>query len=364
MRSEDMLSRFGGDEFVGLIQQVPADLSALEQLMHRLLQAAAKPIYLDGVKLQVSCSIGVTLADSQDFESVDLLLRQADHAMYQAKIEGKNRFHVFDPAREALQKDRHTHFQRMRQALAHDELRVFYLPIVSLHTGELKGAEALVRWQHPELGLLTPDQFMPMLVDHLLDVEVGWWVIEQVMRDVQAWRKHGLDLTVNINVSAQHMQQLDFNDRLIATLAAAGLAQPVKVELEILESSVFDAMPNLSEKMNQLKRHHVRLAVDDFGTGYSSFDYLKKLSLDTLKIDRSFVANMLQDAEDRAILASMIALGHAFNLVVVAEGVETLAHGQELRAMGCDYAQGYGIAKPMPADALIGWAQNWSAGWI
>lgn len=360
MRADDLLSRFGGDEFVGLIQQVPDDLLALEQLMSRLLHAAAKPIYLDGLKMQVSCSIGVTLAHTQDFESVDLLLRQADYAMYQAKIEGKNRFHVFDPAREAWQKDRHSHFKRMRQAMDLNELRVFYLPIVSLRTGEFKGAEALIRWQHPEKGLLSPDQFMPMLTDHMLEVELGWWVIDQVVRDSLVWREQQFECRINLNISAQQMQQLDFNDRLIAKLESIEEGHDIALELEILESSVFESLPNLSEKINQLKSYDIRLAVDDFGTGYSSFDYLKKLSLDTLKIDRSFVMNMLEDSEDQAILASMIALGHAFNLDVVAEGVESIAHGKRLRAMGCDYAQGYGIAKPMPADDLVVWARSWS----
>jgi EAL domain-containing protein (putative c-di-GMP-specific phosphodiesterase class I) len=271
---------------------------------------------------------------------------------------------VFDPAQEAWQKERHSHFKRMREAMHLDELRVVYLPIVSLTTGELKSVEALVRWQHPEQGLLDPRHFMPIIEDHMVEVELGWWVLDRVLVDIQNWHQQGFDCRVNVNVSSRQLEQGDFNERLIQKLSNYPSSQPIKLELEILESGVFESLPTLSDKINALKAYDIRLAVDDFGTGYSSFDYLRKLSLDTLKVDRSFVANMLDSAEDRAILASMIALGHAFQLDVVAEGVETLAHGKELRAMGCDYAQGYGIAKPMPADQLETWAQSWSAGWV
>ncbi|AHF02238.1 hypothetical protein THIAE_04455 [Thiomicrospira aerophila AL3] len=360
MRSEDILSRFGGDEFLGLVHHVPDDPQLLAILLNRLLAAASEPMTINGIKLQVSCSIGVTLADNHAFESVDILLRQADHAMYQAKIEGKNRYHVFDPAQEAWQKERHSHFKRMREAMHLDELRVVYLPIVSLKTGELKGAEALVRWQHPEHGLLDPRHFMPIIEDHMVEVELGWWVMDRVLTDMQQWQTLGFDCRVNVNVSSRQLEQGDFNERLFHKLSHFNAPQPFKLELEILESGVFESLPDLSGKLNELKSHDIRLAVDDFGTGYSSFDYLRKLSLDSLKVDRSFVANMLESAEDRAILASMIALGHAFHLDVVAEGVETLEHAKQLQTMGCDYAQGYGIAKPMPANELMAWAKTWS----
>ena len=252
--------------------------------------------------------------------------------------------------------------QRVRQALTQAELRLHYQPKVDIQRRRVIGAEALLRWQHPQEGLLGPSRFLPSIERHALNVDVGEWVIETALQQLQVWSGMGLDLTVSVNVSAGHFQQRDFPSRLAAMLARHPTVAPALLEIEIVETSAMEDLAAASRTMQDCRQLGVQFAIDDFGTGYSSLTYLKRLPAQTLKIDQSFVRDMLDDREDMAIVQGVIGLAQAFGRRVIAEGVETVAHGQCLQDLGCVLLQGYGIARPMPADQLPGWIRAWESG--
>jgi EAL domain-containing protein (putative c-di-GMP-specific phosphodiesterase class I) len=243
--------------------------------------------------------------------------------------------------------------------LADNEFVLFYQPKVNMRTGEVIGAEALIRWQHPVRELLLPAFFLPVIEDHQLSVDIGEWVIDTALTQMEIWQTHGLDIPVSVNVSARQLQQSNFVDRLRVVLMAHPTVLSGRLELELLETSALEDVAGVSELINACQKMGVRFALDDFGTGYSSLTYLKRLPVALLKIDQSFVRNMLDDPDDLAILEGVIGLANAFKREVIAEGVETVAHGTLLLAMGCDFAQGYGIARPMPAHAFPAWATDW-----
>jgi EAL domain-containing protein (putative c-di-GMP-specific phosphodiesterase class I) len=228
-----------------------------------------------------------------------------------------------------------------------------------MRTGDVIGLEALIRWQHPERGLLPPSAFLPIIEDHVLSIELGDWVINEALTQMTQWRSKGLDLSVSVNVGALQLQQGDFVNRLSKQLAAHGDIPPGNLELEILETSALEDINDIAELMRQCRQLGVHFAVDDFGTGYSSLTYLKRLPAELLKIDQSFVRDMLDDPDDLAIVKGVIGLANAFHRNVIAEGVETIAHGQLLLEQGCHLAQGYGIARPMPAEQVPEWVANW-----
>ncbi|MDP3795330.1 MAG: EAL domain-containing protein, partial [bacterium] len=280
-------------------------------------------------------------------------------AMYQAKLAGKNRYHVFDAEQDRSVRGHHESLDRIRHALAQREFVLYYQPKVNMRTGVVIGAEALIRWQHPEQGLLAPAQFLPVIEDHPLAIEVGEWVIDTALTQVELWRAAGLDLPVSVNVGARQLQQADFVQRLRGILAAHPQVQSSRLELEVLETSALDDVAGVSLVIQTCREMGVLFALDDFGTGYSSLTYLKRLPASLLKIDQSFVRDMLDDPDDLAILDGVIGLAAAFRREVIAEGVETVAHGQMLLQLGCELGQGYGIARPMPAEALPDWARSW-----
>lgn len=247
----------------------------------------------------------------------------------------------------------------MRLALVRNEFVLFYQPKVDLSNGAIIGAEALIRWQHPERGLLPPAEFLSHIHGSNLERDLGEWVIENALLQGETWHQSNLSISISVNVSADHILQEDFRERLQAALIRHPDMQSKYLELEVLETA---AIADIDQAVGILHRCHelgVHFALDDFGTGYSSLTYLRKLPIDTLKIDQSFVRNMLIDPEDLGIVEGVIRLAKAFNRDVIAEGVETLEHGQRLMQMGCTQAQGYGIARPMPADAFIDWAKQW-----
>jgi EAL domain-containing protein (putative c-di-GMP-specific phosphodiesterase class I) len=217
----------------------------------------------------------------------------------------------------------------------------------------------LIRWQHPDKGLLAPAVFLPVIEDHPLAIDVGEWVIDSALTQMECWRAQGLDVPVSVNVGARQLQQANFVERLIALLAAHPQVSPASLELEVLETSALQDLARVSRVIEACREIGVRFALDDFGTGYSSLTYLKRLSVTQLKIDQSFVRDMLDDPDDLAILDGVISLASAFRRQVIAEGVETVAHGEMLLQLGCDLAQGYGISRPMPAADFPGWAQGW-----
>jgi diguanylate cyclase (GGDEF)-like protein len=358
LREGDTLARLGGDEFVAVLIDLD-DVEGSVPMLTRLLSAAAAPVPLGDVVLQGSVSIGVTFfPQTRDMEA-DQLLRQADQAMYQAKLAGKNRHHIFDTEHDSSIRVLHESLEHIRLALARGEFVLHYQPKVNMRSGQVIGAEALIRWQHPERGLLAPGTFLPLIEDHPLAVEVGEWVIAAALAQIEVWRACGLELSVSVNISARQLQQGDFVPRLQALLSQHPKVQPSSLELEVLETSALADMAQVSQVIEECDQMGVRFALDDFGTGYSSLTYLKRLRVAVLKIDQSFVRDMLDDPDDLAILEGVIGLAAAFRREVIAEGVETVAHGTALLHLGCELAQGYGIARPMPAHQFPVWAATW-----
>ncbi len=357
LRDVDTLARIGGDEFVAVLADLehPTDW---ENLLERLLRAASNGVTIGQRVLQVSASIGVTIYP-KDEANYGQLLRHADQAMYSAKQAGKNRYHLFDVNQDAMQRTEQENLAGIRRAMERDEFVLHYQPKVNLKTGAVIGVEALIRWQHPERGILLPAAFLPTINNHPLGVELGDWVINAAFAQIEAWLAQGFDIPVSLNIDANHLQCGGFLSRLLAHFAAHPAVRPDRIELEILESSALEDMGNAAKIMQACCEVGVHFALDDFGTGYASLTYLKRLPVDMLKIDQSFVHGMLHDPEDHSIVEGVIGLAKAFRRQVIAEGVETAGHGERLLALGCDLAQGYTIARPMPGAELPDWVAGW-----
>ncbi len=357
LRAQDTLARMGGDEFVLLLN----DLGTVDDCTHildRVLQALRQPVQVDGHLLRSTASIGVSLYPADDADP-DTLLRHADQAMYLAKQVGKNRYQLFD-----LDIDRRTQLRRdqlteLRLAMDRSEFVLHYQPKVDLVSGEVTGAEALIRWQHPERGLLAPGAFLHHVSGSELEKPLGEWVLDTALNQIAAWARQGLTIKVSVNISANHLLKPDFCERLALALSLHSAVDPAHLELEMLETAAIEDMEQAVDILHRCTALGVAFSLDDFGTGYSSLTYLRKLPVHTLKIDQSFVRNMLGNAEDLGIVKGVIELANVFHRQVIAEGVETLEHGAVLRRMGCRQVQGYGIARPMPADQLPAWRQAW-----
>jgi diguanylate cyclase (GGDEF)-like protein/PAS domain S-box-containing protein len=365
MREGDTIARLGGDEFVAVFVDL-LDVQGSVALIERLLAVASRCIEVDGLMLCVSASIGVSFYPQDEDTDADQLLRQADQAMYNAKLAGKNRYHLFDTEYDRNLRAHNDSLERLQQALRNQEFVLHYQPKVNLRSGQVVGAEALVRWQHPERGLLAPSEFLPAIEGHPLSVALGEWVLEAALTQIQAWAEAGLHLVVSVNISAHHLQQPDFVNRLTTRLAAHPRVPSAYLELEVLETTALDELDAVADVIRACAAMGIGCALDDFGTGYSSLTYLKRLPAQVLKIDQSFVRDMLEDPEDRAIVEGVLGLARAFGRQAVAEGAETLAHCQLLLRIGCDLAQGYGIARPMPADKMVPWVAGWrpDPGWL
>jgi diguanylate cyclase (GGDEF)-like protein/PAS domain S-box-containing protein len=361
LREGDTLARIGGDEFVAVLLDMASDASSWP-MIDRLLAAVAEPVAFNDSILQVSASLGMTFYPQESDIDADQLQRQADQAMYQAKLLGKSRFHVFDTEHDRSVRGQNESLEEIREALGRSQLVLHYQPKVNMRTGGLVGVEALIRWQHPTRGLLAPGLFLPIIENHALAVDVGEWVIHTALNQVQAWHAQGLDLPVSVNVGARQLQQRDFVARLQAILAQHPLVPANSLELEVLETSALEDISGVTRVIEQCRLMGVLFAIDDFGTGYSSLNYLKRLPVARIKIDQSFVRDMLDDADDLAILQGVIGLAQAFRREVIAEGVETVAHGSALLQLGCELAQGYGIGKPMPGPEMLAWVQRWQNG--
>ncbi|RLJ68220.1 EAL domain-containing protein [Sulfurisoma sediminicola] len=356
LRGGDTVARLGGDEFVLLLGI--EHMEECETALRRVLDAVAQPLTVGGQAASISASIGVTLYPLDDADP-DTLLRHADQAMYGAKLEGRNRYQLFDPIRDREVRAHRQALDCMAAALAAGEFVLYYQPKVNMRQGRVVGVEALLRWQHPQRGLLLPAEFLPLMEDTDLIVQVGEWVISTALRQRQEWQTQGLDLAVSVNVAARHLSQPNFVARLVELLRAHPALPPRCLELEVLETAALEDMGRVARIIEECRQLGVTFALDDFGTGYSSLTYIKRLPADTLKIDQSFVRDMLRDPEDCAIVEGVIGLTRVFRRHVVAEGVETVEHGVLLLSLGCDLGQGYGIARPMPADALIDWVRSW-----
>jgi diguanylate cyclase (GGDEF)-like protein/PAS domain S-box-containing protein len=357
LREGDTLARIGGDEFIAVM----VDLEKIEDsepILARLLRAAGDPVTLDDVVMQVSVSIGVTLYP-QDGANAEQLVRHADQAMYLAKQAGKNRYHLFDTVQDNAINTQRQSIDNVRAALDRGEFVLHFQPKVNMFTGEVIGAEALIRWQHPVSGLIPPLEFLPVIEGHDISLKLGEWVIDSALSQITQWRNMGLLLPISVNISAHQLQQSNFTARLAELLAVHPDVNPNCLELEILETSAIHDTRQVSETMKACHALGVCFALDDFGTGYSSLTYLKRLPAHLIKIDRSFVRHMLDDADDLAIVKGVVGLAKSFQRQVIAEGVETAAHGLALLQLGCQLAQGYAIARPMPASDIPKWVANW-----
>ena len=358
LREGDTLARLGGDEFVAVLFDLE-DVKASIPLLARLLEAAAQRVEIGDLSLQVSASLGVTIYPQAGDVEADQLLRQADQAMYQAKLAGKNRYHIFDAEQDSSIRGHNESLEHIRHALIEREFVLYYQPKVNMRTGKVIGAEALIRWQHPEKGLLAPAAFLPVIEDHSLAIDIGEWVIDAALTQMEIWHSAGLDIPVSVNVGARQLQQADFVANLRVALERHPEIKPGSLELEVLETSALEDVVRVSRIIKTCREIGVKFALDDFGTGYSSLTYLKRLPVSVLKIDQTFVRDMLDDPDDLAILEGVLSLATAFRRDVIAEGVETFEHGAMLLQLGCELAQGYGIARPMPAHEISDWVKNW-----
>ncbi len=358
LREGDTLARFGGDEFIAVLPDV-ADVAACVPLLGRLLLAAAQPIAIGEISLQVSASLGVTFFPQDREVDANQLLQQADQAMYRAKQGGRNRFHVFDGQADTQVRSQLHGVERVAQAFASGEFVLHYQPKVSLRSGRVIGLEALLRWQHPQDGLLLPGAFLPLIEDHQIAVDLGEWVIDAALAQMDAWRDAGLALPVSVNVGARQLLQSGFVDRLRALLEAHPRVAAADLELEVLEGCALEDLARVSQVIEACRDIGVLFVLDDFGAGYSSLTYLKRLMVAKVKIDQNFVRDMLDDPDDLVLLQGVLGLATAFHRQVIAEGVETVEHGEMLLQLGFELAQGYGIARPMPAEDVASWVVAW-----
>jgi len=357
LREGDTLARLGGDEFIAIL----ADLVNAEDsypVLERLLLASSKPVLVGDIVLQVSASIGVTLYP-QDAADADQLMRHADQAMYLAKEAGKNCYHLFDTEHDDILKVQRETIGDIRSGFDRREFILHYQPKVNMHSGEVIGVEALIRWQHPVKGLIAPIHFLPIIEDHAISLNIGDWVIDTALTQLSHWQSIGISLPISVNISAHQLQQPDFVSGLEARLIAHPDVTPHHLELEVLETSALTDVNHVSATMLACRELGIHFALDDFGTGYSSLTYLRRLPASLIKIDQSFVRDMLDDPEDLAIVEGVISLAKAFHREVIAEGVETVEHGTALLQLGCVLAQGYGIARPMPASDIPRWLEAW-----
>ncbi len=353
VRESDTVARLGGDEFVLLMGGFDSLIECANAL-DRLVKSLAQPHLIEGEELRVTASIGVILYP-RDSHDADTLLRHADHAMYQAKQRGRNRVRFFDTVRDRRAHARRSQLERIGEAIEGGELRLYYQPKVDMRRGKVVGAEGLVRWQHPIQGLLPPGAFIPLLDGTELQQRLDWWVIGAGLEQLEVWHNQGLDLGLSLNISARSVQHEGFVAELRSRLEQHGGLTPHALSLEILESEALgdlDAVATIIERCEELG---VSFALDDFGTGYSSLTYFRRLPAQVLKIDQTFVRDMLRSKDDRNIVEGVVGMARAFQREVIAEGVESAAHGLMLLSMGCDRAQGFGVAEPMPPDQLPGW---------
>lgn len=368
LRDGDTVARLGGDEFAVLLCGLK-DIGECEQILGRLLSTIKIPYDIAGEKVSISSSIGYTVFPA-DNNAPDTLLRHADHAMYQAKVSGGSRIQLFDADHDREFRGLRQERERVEAALPDGEFCLFYQPKVDLREGKVVGMEALIRWQHPELGLRPPITFLPMIEETDFSIPLGEWVISEALRQIKIWQGAGLDFQVSVNIAARHIVQVNFAERLAFLLAEFPEVTPKKLELEITETAAIEDVAGVARTINSCKLLGVSFALDDFGVGYSSLTYLRRLPVEVIKIDQSFVRDMLQDADDLAVVAGVISLSRDFKRKVVAEGVETSEQGVWLLRMGCSVVQGYGIARPMPADTIQGWVEtyrpnaSWSQGLI
>ena len=350
MRAETVV-RFGGDEFVIVCEDVE-DEDQARAIAERIEGTLADAFALAGEELAITASVGIAMATGST--SPDAAISQAEAAMYQAKERGRARHEVFDAAAAAQAFDRPQRESELSRAIEHDELRLFFQPIVSVADGGLVGAEALVRWEHPERGLLAPAQFLPLAEESGLIVPLGLWVLREACTQAARWQAHrpdGLALRIAVNVSAHQLAAGDL-DLLVTDALTGAHLDPSRLVLEITESVFVQDSALLVQQLEALRALGVGVSLDDFGSGYSSLSYLRRLPFDTVKLDRAFISGLAEAAADRQIVAAIVQMACALAITVVAEGVETAEQWACVRELGCHLAQGYHFARPMPGAQM------------
>jgi len=358
LRRGDTIARLGADEFAVVVHDLKNELACVPTIV-RLLNAVSEPVLIRDVVLQISACIGVAYyAQGQDLNA-DQLVRQAGHAMYQAKLLGRNRYHIFDPIQDQAVRGHHETLERIRKAIENYEFLMFYQPKVDMNLGKVIGAEALIRWQHPEQGLLPPAAFLPAIENHSLSDVLNEWVISTVLGQIEMWIHLGLDIPVSINIGTRQIRQADFVERLARLLSQHPLVSPSRIELEIEEAIASQNVDRLGILQAGCQELGVSIALQNFGAGSSSLQDLKLSTAGVFKIDRGFVRDILNDPSERSILEGVLGLASAFSRKSLAEGIETVEQGLAVLKMGCELAQGYGIAYPMPAEDIPEWIASW-----
>ncbi len=352
------LAHLGSDDFVVLLHNA----TLIEQQLSAMNLVAAQPFFIDEWRNAIAFTAGYSVYPSS-FVDIDLdaekLQRQADYALFQAKHDARGTSRKFDFEAERNLRIKNDEILRIREGFANDEFRLFYQPKINMRTGDVIGAEALIRWQHPDRGLLAPFAFLPVLDNHPFIIDLGEWVIDKAIQHILMWEQQHLKLKVSVNIDALQVQDPLFPVKLRAIMSRYPSFKPELLDLEILETVAINDLDVAINNIFQCREYGVSFSLDDFGKGYCSLSYLKKLPVDTLKIDQAFVRNMLDDASNISILEGIIDIAKTFNLKVIAEGVESVIHGEFLIQLGCEFAQGYAIARPMAQNLLIDWLKEW-----
>lgn len=357
LREEDTLARLGGDEFVIALNEL-SSIKQCEQIVQRLIRIIDAPFFVEGLSLRVTSSIGVTIYPL-DAADTDVLIRHADQAMYQAKKSGKNRLQFHDNTQTLKVRSARSALSRFESALKHDELVLHYQPRVDLRNGQPAGFEALARWPLPRKGMALPAQFLPLIETRRLAIALDRWVIKAAIAQHLAWRAEDMILPISINLSPEMIQDVTFPAYLEELLSDCPRDVPRFMEFEILETGALGDTDEIAKTMYACIDQGVTFSLDDFGTGYSSLTYFHRLPIDMLKVDRTFVGRMLDDPRDQDIVEGVIRLADSLKRPVVAEGVENIELAIMLLQLGCNYAQGYGIAMPMPPNWVPQWLRQW-----
>ncbi len=359
IREDDTVSRQGGDEFTLLLNDLES-YNQCEETLERIHRALTEPYLINGHSHSITASIGMTIYPD-DNEDIDILIRHADQAMYQAKLAGKHRYQTFDSYHDKQLMQKHHKLDEIQQALINNEFTLYYQPKVNMVTGKVFGVEALIRWFHPDKGIIPPLAFLPLIDGTDIELQVGDWVIKQALEQMADWLNQDIKLEVSVNIASHHLLAESFFESLKTALAQYPAVDPQYLQLEILESSALSDLHTIGQIITRCQDTlGVNVALDDFGTGYSSLTHLRNLTANTIKIDQSFIRDMLDDPNDYTIVDGVLGLADAFGRDVIAEGVETTTPGLMLLIMGCKQAQGYGIAKPMPADQFPDWLAHYT----
>ena len=352
----DDVARTGGDEFACVFHG-DADDDDFKAALERLMAQVSAPASADG--FVATASIGVATYPQHAAIDAEQLLRQADQAMYQSKLSGKNCYTFFDAELDESTREHRAQLEEIRRGIADDQFLLHYQPKVNMRTGQVHGFEALVRWQRPGSGLLPPDQFVPLLEGHPLAIELGDRVISMALAQLHAWKAEGFETTISVNVTSDQLHDAEFIPRLEREFRSHRGLRREQLRIEVVETGAMRDMPRVAAMVARLDEMGIKVALDDFGTGFSSLTFLKQLAARIIKIDQSFVRDLLDDQEHAVIVDSICRLAESFSRRVIAEGVETEVHGRLLLELGCEFGQGYAVARPMPAGAVRQWAETW-----